>query len=172
MNRALAVAIGVAVLAPAVALAKPRVAIVTFEGDGASSVQDVVADLLDDEFTVVPRKQVTRALDKLDLDPTALSSKKLKKLAKELDAESIVRGELSESGKHKVLHLKLFVHGKRVHGFTIEYGSSKSKKFKGALHDKLVEKLENGDTPVEEPATEPESSAEPEKTETSEPEKS
>ena len=45
------------------------------------------------------------------------------------------------SGKHKVLHVRLFVNGKRVKGFKVEFGSTRSEKVKTALKDKLLEKL-------------------------------
>ncbi len=144
MIRALAVAIGVAVLTlwgSALALAKPRVAIVTFDGDSQGALQDIVIELLDGDVSLVGTRQVTKAMDKLELD-SDMSGKQLKKLAKELEADSIIRGDVSGGkGSRKILHLRLFVNGKRVKGFKIEFGSAKSKKFKTALHDKLLEKL-------------------------------
>jgi hypothetical protein len=144
MIRAFVIAMGFAVLtvlSPAVALAKPRVAIVPFEGDSQGAMQDIVIELLEGEVSLVGSRQVTKAIDKLELDPADLSSKRLKKLAKELEAESIIRGDLSEKGSHKLLHVKLFVNGKRIKGFKVEFGSAKSKKFKNALKDKLLERL-------------------------------
>jgi len=160
MIRAFAIAIGVAVMTlwgSATALAKPRVAIVTFDGDSQGALQDLVIELLEGDVSIVGSRQVTKAMDKLDLD-SDMSGKQLKKLAKELEADSIIRGELSKGkGKHKILHLRLFVKGKRVKGFKIEFASAKSKKFKSALHDKLLEKLglEGGSAAEEEVAEAP-----------------
>src|SRR5688572_11294284 len=108
MTRSLAVSIGVVVLllcGPA--LAKPRVAVVAFEGDDNGAVHETVSDLLDGDYKVSASKQVTRTIDKLGLD-TQMSDKDLKKLANELDVDAIVRGDLSKSGKRKLLHVKLF----------------------------------------------------------------
>ena len=124
----------------AVASAKPRVALVAFEGDSNGQVQEVVADLLDGDYTVTGSKQVSRTIDKLGLD-TDLTAKDLKKLANELEADAIVRGDLSQNGKRKLLHVKLFVNGKKIRGFKVEFASLKSEKFKQALKDKMLEKL-------------------------------
>jgi hypothetical protein len=144
MIRAFVVAACVAVItlwSTAFAHAKPRVAIVTFDGDSQGALQDVVIELLEGDVSLVGTRQVTKAMDKLELD-SDMSSKQLKKLAKELEADSIIRGELAAGkGSRKVLHLRLFVNGKRVKGFKVEFGSAKSEKFKAALHAKLLEKL-------------------------------
>jgi len=85
-------------------------------------------------------KEVIRAMDKLGFD-TDMSEKDLKKLSAELEADAIVQGSMSSKDGKQVLHFKLFVKGKKAKGFTVEFGSFKSDKFKSALHDKLVEKL-------------------------------
>jgi hypothetical protein len=144
MIRAFVVAVAVAVMSlwgTAVALAKPRVAIVTFDGDSQGALQDIVIELLEGDVSLVGTRQVTKAMDKLDYD-SDMSSKQLKKLAKEIEADSIIRGELSDGkGSRKILHIRLFVNGKRVKGFKVEFGSAKSQKFKDALHEKLLAKL-------------------------------
>jgi hypothetical protein len=164
-----------------VALAKPKVAVVAFEGDGNGAVHDVVSELLDTDYQLTGARQVTRTIDKLGLD-TEMSDKDLKKLANELEVDAIVRGDLSKSGKRKLLHVKLFVNGKKVKGFKVEFASAESDKFKTALKDKFDEKLAKGGgkkKPVvaeEPPATDEEDplggkktkkTAKPDKTETS-----
>jgi hypothetical protein len=141
--RRLSLAIGVALLLPSVAWAKPRVALAPIEGDSAGAIEDMVAELLDGDYSVAGPSQVRRKIDKLELGEK-LGEKDLKKLAKELEADAIVRGDLTTKGKHKVLHVRLFVHGKRVKGFKIEFGSARSQKLKDALKDKLVEKIGDG----------------------------
>lgn len=122
------------------ALAKPKVALVAFEGDANGTLTETIADLLDGDYTVASSRQVSRTLDKLGLD-SDLSEKDLKKLANELEADAIIRGDLSKSGKRKLLHIKLFVNGKKVRGFKVEFASHKSAKFKSMLKDKMDEKL-------------------------------
>ncbi len=141
MTRALSILIGVAVLlASGAALAKTRVAIVAFEGDDGGAVQEVVADLLDGDYAVAGAKTVNRMIDKLGLD-SKLSDKDLKKLANELGVEAILRGDLSRKGSRKLLHVKVYVNGKKVRGFKVEFASINSEKFKSALKDKIDEKL-------------------------------
>jgi hypothetical protein len=70
-----------------------------------------------------------------------MSDKDLKKLSGELEADAIIRGTLTNKDGKQIIHFKLFVKGKKVKGFTVEFGSLKSQKFKDALHDKLIEKL-------------------------------
>lgn len=163
MTRAFAVALAVVLtlFVPAVGIAKPRVAIVTFDGDSQGALQDVVVELIEDDVSLVRPRQVTKAMDKLELD-SDMSSKQLKKLAKELEADSIIRGELSSRGPYKLLHVRLFVNGKRVRGFKVEFGSAKSRKFKDALEAKLLDKLgvESEPPPGDDDEAEDESEAE------------
>jgi hypothetical protein len=141
MAGSFAVSIGVAaLLMSATAVAKPRVAVVAFEGDDSGAVQEVVTDLLDGDYAVSGPKTVNRTLDKLGLD-TDLSDKDLEKLANELEVDAILRGDLQQKGARKQLHVKLFVNGKKVRGFKVEFASVKSAKFKAALKDKIDEKL-------------------------------
>ena len=59
MRSALLITIGL-ILAPAGVLAKPRVALVTFEGDPGGAAQDVVTEIIGDEVMFVGPKQVNR----------------------------------------------------------------------------------------------------------------
>jgi hypothetical protein len=128
---------------PAVAWGKPRVAIVEFEGDPGGELSDVVAELLEGDYAISGPSQVRRAVDKLGLDSELSSEKQLKKVAKELDAEAVIRGDVAEkSSGRKILHVKLFAGGKKVKGFKVEFVSAKSDKMRTALRDKLVERLD------------------------------
>jgi hypothetical protein len=121
--------------------AKPKIAIVPLEGDSDGAAQDAVSDALGDDAEVAGSKTVTRAIDKLGLD-TEMSDKDLRRLSGELEVDAIFRGTLTTKDDGiGVLHFKLFVKGKKVKGFTVEFGSLKSSKVKAALHDKLLEKL-------------------------------
>jgi hypothetical protein len=120
--------------------AKVRVAVVAFEGDNNGALQEVVTDLLDSDYEVSGTKTVTRTLDKLGMDAD-LSDKDLKKLANELEVDAILRGDLKQKGTRKLLHIKVYLNGKKVRGFKVEFASAKSEKFKTALKDKIDEKL-------------------------------
>ena len=140
MKRPLVIAIAL-VVASGTAFAKPKVAIVPLEGDSDGNAQDAITDALGDDVDVAGPKSVGRAIDKLGLD-TEMSDKDLKKLSSELEVDDIVRGTLTSKDGKQIIHFKLFVKGKKVRGFTVEFGSLKSQKFKDALHDKLMEKFE------------------------------
>jgi len=139
MKRPLVIAIALATAGSAWAK-PPKVVIVPFTGDVSGDTQDAVADALGDDVKVAGPKETSRALDKLGLD-TDLGEKDAKKLSSELEADAVIQGSLTSQDGKQILHFKLFVHGKKVKGFTIEFGSIKSDKFKSALHDKLMEKL-------------------------------
>ena len=139
MKRPLVIAIALATAGSAWAK-PPKVVIVPFTGDVSGDTQDAVADALGEDVKVAGPKETSRALDKLGLD-TDLGEKDAKKLTNELDADAVIQGSLSSQDGKQILHFKLFVHGKKVKGFTIEFGSIKSDKFKSALHDKLLEKI-------------------------------
>jgi hypothetical protein len=139
MKRPLVIAIALA-LASGTALARPKVAIVPLEGDPGGDAEEAITDALGDDADIAGPKSVSRALDKLGLD-TEMSEKDLKKLSSELEVDAVIRGTFTSRDGKQIIHFKLFVKGKKVKGFTIEFGSLKSDKFKEALHDKLVEKL-------------------------------
>ena len=121
--------------------AKPKVAVVAFDNDKKGEAREMVSDSISEDVTVLGSKQVNRTIDDLGLDTTDLSDKQLRKLSKELEADAIIQAKLSTKGKDKMLHFKLFVHGKKEKGFKVEFGSLKSARFKQKLHDKLLEKL-------------------------------
>ncbi|HEY5923713.1 MAG TPA: hypothetical protein VIV11_18655 [Kofleriaceae bacterium] len=157
MGRTLAVLIGVAsllLLTVGTAEAKIRVAVVAFEGDDNGAVQEVVTDLLDDDYSVSGTKAVNRTVDKLGLEGN-LSDKDLKKLANELEVDAILRGDLQQKGSKKLLHIKVYLNGKKVRGFKVEFASMKSEKFKTALKDKIDEKLAGQEAKKKKAAEEP-----------------
>jgi hypothetical protein len=151
MKSALLIAIGLVVAVPAMALGKPRVAIVSFEGDKGGAARDVVTEVIGEDVMLVGPKQVTRTVDRLGLDTSALGDKDLKKLSKELNVDAVIQATYSKKDGTKQLHFKLFVHNKKRKGFKVEFASLKSKKFQSQLHDKMIERLDadsDGDAPV------------------------
>jgi hypothetical protein len=142
MTRSLALIVAVLLALPSVASARPRVALIKFDGDPGGEVQDTVSELLDGDTTLVGPKEVNRTVDKLGLGDD-MSEKELKKLATELDADALVQGKIAKKGDNRVAHFKLFVHGKKK-GFSIEFSNLKSKKLKETLHDKMLEKIGGG----------------------------
>ncbi len=147
MNRILAtlwVALGLVLgLGVHAAQAKPKtVALPPIEGDANGSVGTAVVDALDgDQLTMLSSKMVTRAVDKLGY-AGELTDKQAKKLAGELEADVVIQGTLARDGKHKVLHFKLLVRGKKARGFKVTFNNPKSENFKTRLRDKMIERLD------------------------------
>ncbi|HLL22868.1 MAG TPA: hypothetical protein VK427_12090 [Kofleriaceae bacterium] len=103
---------------------------------------DVIAALDGDELTVLGEKAVDRSYDRLELDSVAdLTEKQAKKLGKELEADAVVTAVLGKKAGKKTLKFRLYVKGKKQKGFTVQFKSAKSKKFRTALYDKVVERL-------------------------------
>ncbi|MDB4958070.1 MAG: hypothetical protein JWO36_5639, partial [Myxococcales bacterium] len=145
MKRSLALAIVSAVLMMlpgAASAARPRVALIKFDGDPGGEVQDLVSEALDGDTLVVGPKEVNRTVDKLGLSDD-MSEKELKKLATELDADAVVQGKIGKKGDNRIAHFKLFVHGKKK-GFSVEFSNLKSEKLKQTVHDKMLEKIGGG----------------------------
>ena len=128
---------------PALALGAPKVALTAIEGDANGSMRDQVAEALDgDELTVIGKREVNRATD--DIDVAELSEKDAKRLAKQLEADTIMIGKLGKEGANKTLKFKLFVKGQKARGFTVKFISAKTPKFKRMLKEKVVARIEDG----------------------------
>lgn len=126
---------------PAVASAKPKIALTAIDGDESGSVGDAVTEALDgDDLTVISQRVVNKAVDKLGLD-SEMTEKQAKKLAGEVEADAIVIAKLDKDGGHKRLHFKLYVHGKKARGFKVMFNNAKSDRFKAKLRDKMVMKI-------------------------------
>src|SRR5690242_18859354 len=108
MTRPLLMAI--LILAPTLAIARPRVAVMKFANDPSGEVSDLVAEVLEGDTTLIGTKEVNRTVDKLGL-PDELTDRDVKKLASELDADVLVRGKINKKGDNHVAHFKVFVRG-------------------------------------------------------------
>jgi hypothetical protein len=127
---------------PISAWASPKVALTAIDGDSSGDVRDDVATALDGkDLTLIGMKEVNRAYDKLG-DIAELSEKAAKKLAKDLEADAIVQGRLAKQNGKKKLSFTLFVNGKKLKGFSIQFKSAKAASFQSKLRDKMVEKIE------------------------------
>jgi hypothetical protein len=123
---------------PAVALAKPKVAVATLDNDPDGKVTAVLVDAADDHATVTRPSKVDKAMDKLSL--TELNKKALKKLRIELEVEVIVHGKVGkENGKR---HVELVLSGKGKKQMTIDVAIGSSKTLKKDLSKKLDKKIE------------------------------
>src|SRR5689334_18045876 len=95
------------VLLPTLAFARPRVAVMKLENDPNGQVADLVAEILEEDATLVGAKEVNRTVDKLGL-PEELTDRDVKKLASELEVDALVRGKINKKGDNHVVHFKVF----------------------------------------------------------------
>ena len=142
MSRPLALAVVCCVAAvalPRVALAKPKVAFAAIVGDDGGEVTEAISGTLD-ELRLIPAKDVKKKVKSLGLEDD-WTDKDFVKLGKALEADAVVQGTLEAKGGKKNLTFKIFVHGKKAKGFSVQFSNPKSDKFQKAVHDKLVEKI-------------------------------
>jgi hypothetical protein len=132
----------VVILAGPAAAGPQKIALTEIEGDDSGSIREAVAEALDgNELSVIGAKETNRAVDKLKDGVSSLSEKQAKKLSTDLEVAAIVYGELGKEGKSKLLKLRMFVNGKKVKGFSVQFTNARSKKFKEGVRDKMIEKL-------------------------------
>jgi opacity protein-like surface antigen len=130
------------VCAATLAQAQPKLALTAIDGDDSGDVREAVAEALDGkELSIIGAKETNRAIDKLKIELPDVTEKQAKKLADNLEADAVVSGTLGNEGKSKLLKFKLFVNGKKVKGFSVQFSNPRSKKFKEALREKMVEKV-------------------------------
>lgn len=142
------------------AVAAPKVALPAIDGDDSGDIREAVAEALDSkELSVLGAKETNRTLDKLKIDVTEITEKQAKKLATELEANIVMAGTLGKEGKSKLLKFRVFINGKKVKSFSVQFSNSRSKKFKDAVHEKMVDKL--AATPPESEADEEEEDKKP-----------
>jgi len=131
--------------------AAPKVALTPIDGDLTGEMREAVAEALDgDELTVLGERETNRAVDKLG-DVSELSEKQAKKLGTELAADAVVMATFAKKGKTKFLRFKLFVNGKKLRGFKVQFKNERSPKFQQALRDKIVERLDGAVPGEDEP---------------------
>ncbi len=124
------------------AVAAPKVALPAIDGDDSGDIREAVAEALDSkELSVLGAKETNRTLDKLKIDVADITEKQAKKLATELEANVVMAGTLGKEGKSKVLKFRVFINGKKVKSFSVTFSNPRSKKFKDAVHEKMVDKL-------------------------------
>jgi len=126
------------VLVPALALAKPKVAVVALDNDDDGKITSVLVDAADDHATVTKPAKVQRAMDKLSL--TELNKRGLKKLRIELEVEVVIHGKVGkENGKR---HIELVLSGKGKKEMTIDIAIGSPKTLKKDLSKRLDKKIE------------------------------
>ncbi|MEO6776443.1 MAG: hypothetical protein ABI467_26095 [Kofleriaceae bacterium] len=132
------------VVLPAVAWAKPKVAVAPLDNDPDGKVTAVLVDAADDHASVTRPAKVEKAMDKLSL--SELDKRALKKLRIELEVEVVIHGKVSrEKGKR---HVELVLSGKGKKQMTIDVAIGSPKTLKKDLSkrlDKKIEEMTGGD---------------------------
>lgn len=125
---------------PAVALAKPKVAVAPLDGDDDSRYADAVAEEAAAHAKVTGPKPTAKAADALGLsDPNTPRS--LKKLRNKLEVDAIIHGKVEKSGGKKKLVLEVSGRGKRGSAFELETKSATSKSFRKELREELAKRI-------------------------------
>lgn len=124
---------------PALAIAKPTLALAPIEGDKDGKVAELIEGAVDEDFKVIGPKKVEATMGKLDIGE--VDPKTIKKLRKRLDAEIVVYGHVDKEGKKKNLTLSISARGKRTQKFEIDYKSADAKSFKKELRGELNRRL-------------------------------
>ena len=144
--RWLALLIGFVVLAPTWAFANPKVAVTPVEGDSNDKAAAFIAELLEDRFEVVKQREVGRAMEKLDLSGE-LDEKGARKLRSKLGVVAVIQGKLDKSGRKRTLRLTVSPRKKKSTGFTVEYTTASSEKFRKKVREELERRIGVDDGP-------------------------
>ncbi len=130
------------VLVAGTAIAAPKVALTEIDGDDSGDLREAVAEALDGkELSVIGAKETNRQVDKLKIELPDINEKQAKKLASELEADVVMAGTLGKEGKSKLLKFRVFINGKKVKGFSVQFSNARSKKFKDGVREKMVDKV-------------------------------
>ena len=142
----------VAVPAQGIARPRPKIAVAPLGDDAGNKVAQAVADALaGKDFAVVGPKETGREMTRLGLSDE-LDARAARTLAQKLGAVAVVTGQVSKAGRKRSLHLEVHRRGKPDAGFTVEYKTTSSPKFRRVVHDQIGKKLEGAGEP--EPADE------------------
>jgi hypothetical protein len=130
----------VSVVAPALALAKPKVAVAPIDGDADGKIVAVVHEAAATQGTVTSAKVVAKALKDLSItDPD--TSRSAKRLRKHLAVDAVVYGKVEHATPKNKLTLSVYTRGKKPERFEIQYKLSTSKSFRKQLREELAQLL-------------------------------
>ena len=133
------------VVAPAIALAKPSVAVVPLDGDDGNKVGNAVAKAAEDEASsVTGPKDTGKAMKKLDLSGE-LSKKDQKKLRGKLDVDILIYGKVEEEDDERSLSLTVAGKGIKSSRMKLRFKKTRSPKFNRELSEALAKRLSPGE---------------------------
>jgi hypothetical protein len=138
----------VAIAIPAIAVARPRVAVAPLDGDSENRIADIVAEAADDHARVVRPEKVSRAMDTLSVD--AFTGKTLKRLRINLEVDVVIHGRIEKAGGKR--RLSLTISGKGKHEAKLAVAFKSTKTLRKTLSPQLRKKLEQALGGEEDPA--------------------
>lgn len=135
------------VVAPAIALAKPSVAVVPLDGDDGNKVGNAVAKAAEDEASAVTGpKDTGKAMTKLDLEPSReLSKKDQKKLRARLEVDILISGKVEEGDDENSVSLTVAGKGIKSSRLKLRFKKASSPKFNRELSEALAKRLSPGE---------------------------
>jgi len=130
----------VCVALPALALAKPKVAIEALDGDNDGAITAVLVEQAEHHAKVTGPKVVAKKADELNISD-AETPKALKKLRIKLGVDMIIHGKVDRTGGKKVLVVTVSGRGKSS-TFEVPYKLATAKKFHKELDEQLEKRID------------------------------
>ena len=133
-----------ALLLPAVALAKPKpkVAVAPLDGDSDDKVGNVVVEIASEHAKVVGLEKTKHAIDELGV---GFDRKGLQRLRVKLEVEVVIHGSVTKDGSKRDVVLELNGHGKAK--TKIEISGKSPKALRAELAKQLRKKIDEVDVP-------------------------
>lgn len=133
------------VIAPAIALGKPSVAVVPLDGDDGNKVGNAVAKAAEDEASsVTGPKDTGKAMKKLDLSGE-LSKKDQKKLRGKLEVDILIYGKVEDGDDERSVSLTVAGKGIKSSRVKLRFKKASSPKFNRELGEALAKRLSPGE---------------------------
>ena len=131
----------IAVIAvPAIALARPRVAVAPLDGDSGNKLGNAVAKAAGEDAAVTGPRDTGKAMDRLGLSGE-LDRRDQKKLRARLDVDIVIQGHVDGEGRDKSVELSLAGKGIKASKLRLRFKSATSASFKRDLRDALAKRL-------------------------------
>ena len=138
----------VVVAVPAIALAKPKVAIAPLAGDDDGKVATVVVEEAAASAKVTGPVQVQKAVDSLGL-PDAETQRSIDKLRRHLEVDAVIHGKVVREHGKKKIELAVSIRNKKATHIDLAFKKADSKSFRKALRAELEKRLADAESEPE-----------------------
>lgn len=126
------------VLVPALAFARPKVAIAPLDGDTHGDVADIVAAEAADHAKVVTPDRVGQVMDSLGL--STRNKRSVRTLRARLEVDAVIFGQVERANGKRRLELTIAA-GKSTSTFELEFTSASSRTFRRQLREELARRI-------------------------------